>query len=207
MNSLPANNLHILYIEGLLETAALSILFARAIKIVNGKIVPALSLSLFTIIALTAAYSGTEAIEHSLLGAAAALMILLPLARIKLVEKADVAASIPLGALIGPLNFVIVFAIAGAVYILQKFTGSEVESAPEYISGPDSTLPLNDKTVERSALAEIEAKRLFKTEYSNSQRISSNQISLGSIQESELMPWALKIMFAAIIVFFLVRAQ
>ena len=207
MNNLLGNNMLMTPLVSLLEIATFSLLLAKAIRLLEGKILLIVSAVLLSVIAIVAAYSGIQAIEYTILGASAAFLLLFILNKMKYLDESDIAISIPLGALLGPLNFTLIFAIAGAVIIIQKITDSEIENAPEYFFGLSDLPPLYDDMEEKSALAAIEAKRLFRTEFSNSSKASSRRTYTADNHKNELMPWALKIMFASTIVIFLGLAR
>ena len=203
MNELLMGNANLDIIFSLFEVAVLSLLLLNAARLIAGRAMAISSMVILSAFAAFVFYSEPEKAEGMVLGVAAALLLLLPLERKGILSGNDFAASIPVGALLGPISFGIVFAISAALIIVQKLTGSEMEISPTYMFGSGKIDALPKDVEERSALAEIEARRLFDIEYQRGENARTSMPSVSRKRMNELVPWTLKIMFASIVVLFL----
>lgn len=153
------------------------------------------------VIALKGIENGEDGIISSALAAAMALALTSLIYRtIEKIEE-DAYIAMPIAALIGPISTVAVFSISIFFFLMQKILGSESELAPQYFFSADEETATALGIDERSALAEIEARKLLRTNGYSAAKFSDS--SAGNIAEehlSRVMPWSFKLIIAAMIV-------
>jgi len=157
-------------------------------------------LSIFAILAKWIEYGNTSA-YHSIAGALIAIVISSLSIKLLKLSYDNILFTIPIGALLGEKLTLAIISVAIALTVIQKLLHSELELAPQYIFelARDKSNPL--ETDEKSALAEIEARRLLRSEYVG--KNSGNYNSQNNVHEPqivEVMPWGIKISIALLIV-------
>ncbi len=117
-------------------------------------------------------------------------------------KEESIYIAVPIAALIGPTATILLFSVSIFFTLIQKWTGSERELVPQYFFSIDEDAATAIELDERSALAEIEAKKLLRTDgYSINNRTGPAAYGFPK-GPGELMPWSLKLVIAAIIVLF-----
>ena len=158
-------------------------------------------IALITILSRWIQYGNLSA-YHSIGGAIVAIVISSLSIKLLKLRYDNILFTIPVGALLGEKLTLIVISVAVMLTIIQKILRSELELVPQYIFEltTDKSNPLD--TDEKSALAEIEAKRLLRSEYVESKPGNYSGVGYNSPlqQLAEVMPWGIKISIALLIV-------
>jgi len=157
-------------------------------------------LSIFAILVKWIEYGNASA-YHSIAGAFVAIVISSLSIKLLKLSYENILFTIPIGALLGEKLTLAIISIAIVLTVIQKLLHSELELVPQYIFelARDKSNPL--ETDEKSALAEIEARRLLRSEHFEKKSGKYNSQYNGYEQQiTELMPWGIKISIALLIV-------
>jgi hypothetical protein len=150
---------------------------------------------------------GASGLVHSLAGAGAALLLTIPLSLLGFVSQTDVIVSIALGAILGPVEYAIIFCIATAFLSIQRMFGIEssisVAGAARDVSPYGAGLLAFD---EKSALVEIEAMKML---HRDRKEISvppcaadypTGECSSERASRASVLPWCAKLAVATLAV-------
>jgi hypothetical protein len=137
-------------------------------------------------------------------GAALSLILTLPLYKFKRATGEDVITSIVVGSMIGPVAYAAAYTIALALLAVQLVSRAETSLCFDrfYTSGSSSGTNLIMRD-EKSALAEIEAKKILNRECEEYRELDIDNIKVRDafdLWRNKLMPWCDKMAIAVIAV-------
>ncbi len=153
------------------------------------------------VIVLKGAANGEAGIISSVLGAGIALLLTMLIIRSVDGDRVDTYIAVPIAALIGPFWTIVVFSISIFLALIQRWLGSESELVPQYFFAIDEDAATAIDLDERSALAEIEARKLLRTNSYSGDKQSGSPVGIQpAASAGSLMPWSFKLIIAAMIV-------
>lgn len=147
---------------------------------------------------------GIEGLVSSLAGSALALMLTMPLSLLGHISPTDVLVSIALGGALGAVPYSLVFAVATAFLLAQRLLGIEPQRNPLGAAAPSGSSDLLARD-EQSALVEIEAMKILRTDRKEFEALALREGLAGSgpcapCATAAVFPWTAKLAVATLAV-------
>jgi hypothetical protein len=152
--------------------------------------------------------TGTAGLHYALLGASVALAAAYPLLRLKRISRDDLLFSIALGSMLGFACSAMVFLVAYLFLLVQALMRADYVLITEGVIDTTSTCGNDLFTMdEKSALAEIEAMKILRSEgidYEKHYLLTAYRGDLSVISPAQryvnIMPWPAKLAFGTLAV-------